>query len=268
MSTQHFDRSFGASAPQNYERFFVPVIGGPLAAVLLAAADLSAGERVLDAGCGTGVVARLAAEKVGNGSVAGLDINPGMLAVARSAAPAAAAIEWHEASAESMPFPPAAFDVVLSQLSLQFMQDRPAAVGEMHRVLDDGGRLALSVAGPTAPLFAALASAVGRHIAPRAEGFVQQVFSLHEVKDIERLLDDAGFRAVHVAAHEETLSLPAPRDFLWQYAYSTPLASALAEAGDDALSALEDEVTAAWSEFEHGAGMRYDQRIVTATARK
>ena len=100
MSQQHYGRAFGGNAPENYERFFVPAIGAPVAADLIDIAALRPGERVLDVACGTGVVARLAAERVGTtGTVAGLDINPGMLVVARSVAPSGVAIEWHEASA-------------------------------------------------------------------------------------------------------------------------------------------------------------------------
>jgi len=63
-------------------------------------AALRQGERVLDVACGTGVVARMAAERVGGtGHVSGLDISPGMLAVARSvAASADPGSDWHEGS--------------------------------------------------------------------------------------------------------------------------------------------------------------------------
>jgi ubiquinone/menaquinone biosynthesis C-methylase UbiE len=68
---------------------------------------------VLDVACGTGVVARLAAERVGaTGTVAGIDINPGMLAVARSVTPPGMSIEWYETSAEAIPLPDETFDVV------------------------------------------------------------------------------------------------------------------------------------------------------------
>src|SRR3546814_6159009 len=80
-------------------------------------AALREGERVLDVACGTGVVTRLASEQVGaTGAVSGLDVNPGMLAVARAATPEGMSIEWHEANAEAMPLPDASFDVVLCQL--------------------------------------------------------------------------------------------------------------------------------------------------------
>jgi ubiquinone/menaquinone biosynthesis C-methylase UbiE len=64
---------------ENYERYFVPRIGAPIAADLMKTADIHSGEHVLDAACGTGVVTRLAAERVGpSGTVAGLDPNPAM----------------------------------------------------------------------------------------------------------------------------------------------------------------------------------------------
>ena len=85
---------YRGNAAENYERYFVPTIGMAWATALLDAAELHTGDRVLDVACGTGVVTRLAADQVGpDGAVAGLDINPAMLAVARSAPPSGAPIE-------------------------------------------------------------------------------------------------------------------------------------------------------------------------------
>lgn len=267
MIQQHFGSSLGATAPENYERFFVPAIGRPLAYALVRAAALHTGERVLDVGCGTGVVARLAAERVGSGgAVVGLDVSPGMLAVARSTTPPESGIEWYEGSAESMPLPSGAFDVVLCQMSLQFVADRLQSLREMLRVLTSGGRVVLNVPGPASPLFQILADAMGRHIGPQAAGFVQAVFALHDEAELEGLLKDAGFRDGQARSETRELSLPAPRDFLWQYVGSTPLAAVVAEAGDDARSALEHEVIAGWQDFTRGDGMHCRQRVVTATA--
>lgn len=266
---QHFDHSFAASAPENYERYFVAAIGRPVAEKLIQLAELQPGDRVLDVACGTGVVARLSAEQVGpTGAVAGLDINPGMLAVARAVAPPELGIEWHEASAESMPLPDEAFDVVLCQMGLQFMSDRLQALREMRRVLRPGGRVAFNVPGPIAPLFQILADALGRHVGPQAAGFVQAVFALHDEGEIERLLTDAGFDAVRVQARSGELLLPPPGAFLAQYTSGTPLSAVLAGADEEVRSALEREVVSAWQQFRDGDGMRFSQRVVAATGRR
>ena len=128
------------NAADVYERALVPAIFAPWAPLVVALAEPKPGERVLDVACGTGVVARFASQRVGRtGGVVGLDLNPGMLAVAAASAagPAAtgAPIVWREGSAVAMPLADGSFDVVCCQLGLQFFPDRSAALAEMHRVL-------------------------------------------------------------------------------------------------------------------------------------
>ena len=105
------------SAPEVYERELVPAVFGPWAPILVELAHPRTGERVVDIACGTGIVARIAAARVGpTGAVAGVDLNPGMLSVARSVAAtnsqSGAPIQWHEASADKLPFPHGSFDIV------------------------------------------------------------------------------------------------------------------------------------------------------------
>lgn len=135
-------------------------------------AALQPGERVVDGACGTGVVSRLAAERVGaTGSVVGVDVNPAMLGVARSApAPPGASIDWREANAEALPLPDASFDVVLCQLGLMFVADRSAALREIRRVLAPGGRVAITVPGTMEPLMEAMAESLARNIDPAWPG--------------------------------------------------------------------------------------------------
>jgi SAM-dependent methyltransferase len=143
------------SAPEVYERELVPAVFGVWAPIVVDLAQPRPGERVLDVACGTGVVARIAAARVGpTGSVLGVDLNPGMLSVARSIVStdvrSDGPLHWQEASADKLPFPDGSFDVVYCQLGLQFFADRAAALREMRRVLDAEGRLALMrVAGYT-----------------------------------------------------------------------------------------------------------------------
>jgi SAM-dependent methyltransferase len=269
MAKQHFGKAYAGEPPVNYERFFVPAIGAPLAIDLVRLAALRPGERVLDVACGTGVVARLASQQVGaSGTVAGLDVNPGMLAVARSATPADMSIDWHEASAEAMPLPDASFDVVLCQMGLQFMPDKHAALCEMRRVLVRGGRLILNVPGPTPRLFTIMGEALARHIGGEAAGFVHHVFSLHDTAEIQNLVSGAGLHDVSLRSDTKSLRLPGPQEFLWQYVHSTPLAGAVAQVVEEHSVSFERSVVAKWQEFVKDRALVLQVRIVIATARK
>jgi ubiquinone/menaquinone biosynthesis C-methylase UbiE len=260
-------RHYGGSAPENYERYFVPTIGAAWATALLDVAGLSSGERVLDVACGTGIVTRRASELVGpEGFVAGLDVNPAMLAVARSVSPTS--IEWHESSAESIPCPDASFDVVTCSLGLQFVPDRSAAMREIRRVLADGGRVAIGTGGAIPPVFEILAQALARHVKPEVAAFVRQVFSLHEPRELHALAEGAGLRSVSVESKAQRIMLPPPSEFLWQYVTSTPLAGPVGEIGDAERAALERDVTTAWRTFLDGDALRLDIDAVLTTARK
>ena len=132
-----------ASAAQVYDDFFVPALFQGWVSRVVDAAKIASGHCVLDVACGTGVVTREIAKGLGaNGSVIGLDLNPGMLAVAKEKAPN---IEWQQGNAEALPFDSNSFDVVICQFGLMFFEHRQAALKEMLRVLRQGGRLVIAV---------------------------------------------------------------------------------------------------------------------------
>jgi ubiquinone/menaquinone biosynthesis C-methylase UbiE len=269
MSKQTFEKTYDPKPPVNYQRFFVPAIGAPLAHDLIRFAALRPGERVLDVACGTGVVTRLASKQVGpEGTVAGLDINPGMLAAAYSVTPADLTIEWHESPAEDMPLPDEAFDVVLCQLGLQFMADQRLALKEMRRVLVPGGRLVLNLAGPAGEPLAVRAEELERHISHEAAGFVNRVFSLHDDGEIQGLMNEAGFRDIAIQAENKLLNLPPEEEFLWQYVHSTPLIGAVSKADEEDLVKLERKVVGKWRDYQENGHLLYHQRIVLVRARK
>lgn len=263
-----FRHAHSGSSAAHYEREFVPLIAAPFAEDLVTAAALAADERVLDVACGTGIVARLAAARLGpGGTVAAVDSNPGMLSVARAVPSPGAQIRWYEAAAESMPFPDNAFTVVFCQLGLQFIADKVGAIREMRRVLAPGGRVFVSTPTPNA-FFDVPAAALARHVGTDAARFVGVVFSLHDAAEIERLFREAGFHEVAVRTFAKELQLPAPRAFLWQYISSTPLASALSKVDVAHMAALESDVVNAWQSWANADGMAYEQRMHVAQARK
>lgn len=126
-----------------YEQRFVPAIFGQWAAPLLDTAAVAPGDSVLDVACGTGALARAASQRVGPaGRVVGLDINEGMLGVARRLRPD---IEWRLGDAADLPFDADAFDAVLCQSALMFFPDPTQALREMRRVCRPGGTVAVQV---------------------------------------------------------------------------------------------------------------------------
>jgi SAM-dependent methyltransferase len=190
-----------------------------------------------------------------------------MLEVARDAA-GDAEIEWHEASAEALPLGDATFDVAFCQLGLQFFPDKHGALREMHRVLRPGGRVFLSVPGPTPPTFAVLERALDRHVGWEAARFVTSVFSLSGVSEISGLLEDAGLTDVDANSDHQVLRAPAPESFLWQYLYSTPLGSAVVALGEGARGELERDVVTEWARFVDDGRLILDIDVTTATGRK
>lgn len=263
MNQMFYGKSYAGTPPQNYQRFFVPSIGRPVAEDLMVVANIQPGERVLDVACGTGVVTRMAAEQAG--SVAGLDLNPGMLAVAKAETPSDMSIDWYEANAEAMPLPDDAFDVALCQMGLQFVSGKLAALREMRRVLVSGGRAYVTVPGPKPPLFGVMTDALARHIGPEAAFFGDLVFSMNDAGELSELMRSAGFRNVTVESKPKALRVPAPADFLWQYLYSTPLAEAISQADEERRDALERDVCADWQEFVVNGSMSFQVGMTTAT---
>jgi ubiquinone/menaquinone biosynthesis C-methylase UbiE len=267
MTPVAYNTSYGNNAAENYQKYFVPVIGGPFALDLVTEAGLRPGERALDVACGTGTIARLAAERVGpGGSVSALDVNAGMLSVARSL-PSAIPVKWFETAAESVPLPDDSFDVIFCGLGLQFFADKSAALREMHRVLAPGGRVYISTPVPNA-FFDLFDRAIARHVNEEASAFVHAVFSLNDPREMEALLGDAGFSAITTRTNSRSVQLPPAREFMWQYIYCTPLMAALPQSGNAQTEALEREVVAGWQPWASDDGLRYEQSSLVSSARR
>ncbi len=148
----------------------VEVLTTPPAAQLVRHAGVRPGQRVLDVGCGTGVVAVTAAQR--GAHVTGLDLTPQLLERARENGRIAdVEIEWHEGDAESLPFTDATFDVMLSQFGHMFAPRPEAALAEMLRVLRPGGTIAFSTWPPELYVGRTFAL-IGRYLPPPPPGMV------------------------------------------------------------------------------------------------
>ena len=256
-------------AAERYERCPARYILGPWAPSLVNAARPTAGERVLDVACGTGVVARIAAERVGpSGRVVGVDLNPGMIRVARSLpAPIGASIEWLERSALDLRLEDASFDVVLCQQGLQFFPDKALALREMRRVLDHSGRLALSVWKGVGAYHHAVGDALARFIS--AESAVRFCASrqVPTEEDLQRLATQAGFADVEVRLHEINIHLPRLDEFTLNHLAGTPVADGLAGATRQAREKLAASVVKQLQRYADGDGITYPEEARVLMAR-
>lgn len=258
------------SFPEMYEQWLVGALFRPWAEIAVDRAGLKAGDRVLDVACGTGIVARLAREHVGaGGKVVGVDVSPGMLAVAQRVAPE---IEWREGNAAALPIADhETFDVVLCQQGLQFFPDKPTAVREMRRALVPGGRAVVACwrSVDEVPAFKALQTVAERHAGP----ITDHRYSFGDAAALERLLADGGFRDVKVERLTHTVRFTEGAVFVRMNAMALVGMSAAGKGLDDAQRAKMVDTIVADSAavippFAQGAALAFEMssNIATATA--
>lgn len=258
------------SGPEAYEQYLVPALFAPWAEQLIEHVNVGRGDRVLDAGCGTGIVARRAASRVGeDGAVTGLDINEDMLEVARTtAADSTPKIEWREGDMTDLPFSDETFDVVLCQQVLQFVEDPGAALREMHRVLTTDGRLAVSVLRSLAfnTGYQQLAQALERHAGPDAGTMMRSPFSGYTRDELHTLAEDAGFREPIVTIEISSVRYPSVTEFVRREAASSPLAGPLDSLDENARETLLQDVEEALGDYidDQGVVIPLDTHVLVA----
>jgi ubiquinone/menaquinone biosynthesis C-methylase UbiE len=188
---EHQRGQVATAAAEIYERFFVPALFAEWPRHVLAAAGVGPGDQVLDVACGTGVLARAAADRVGSDRVVGIDVNDGMLAVARATAPG---IAWQCGFAEALPFEDDSFDRVVSQFGLMFFADRSKAISEMLRVVKPDGAVTVAVWGPleATPGYAVVTEILTDLFGADVAESIRAPYSLGDPGELERLLTEAG----------------------------------------------------------------------------
>ena len=242
---------------ETYERVLVPTIFAPWAQEILERArPIGPSDRVLDLGCGTGIVARLLRERLGVAArITGLDASPDMIETARSLAPE---LEWRVGNAMDLPFADASFELVVAQQMLQFVPEPAAALREIRRVLVPGGRLVAATwrPRPELPLFELLGQIAERHLGPANE----KRFRLGDDAALRALLAEAGFSSARIDVVTRT-------DRFHEFPYRM---SAIASNFDlSALSEAERErrLAALESESREAARQFIDGGVIAAPAR-
>lgn len=243
--TETFQLSVAAA--EAYESKFVPALFAEWAPLLVDAAGVTTGQAVLDVACGTGVVAREAAKRVGaTGSVVGLDINEAMLTVARRLGPD---IEWRTADACSLPFPDSSFDAVLCQAGLMFFPDPAGALRQIARVVNETGTVAVQVWASldSQPAYGPFVDVATRHAGPDAARLLSSYWVVGDLDRLGDLFTGAGLKLTATKKHVGTARFESIEELVRIEVESTPLIDRI---DDDTYGAILGEARTSLAQFE------------------
>ena len=202
------------NAASFYEEKFVPALFKYWSPIVIDAADIRLGQRVLDIACGTGVVTRDIAAIVGSEAVpVGYDLSPGMLEVAHRIAPW---IDWQHGNADQLPFADNSFDRVVCQYGLMFFPDPVKSLREMLRVLKPGGRLAVAVwdSLESNTGFADKVAILERIAGTAAADALRAPFRLGDIATLQIFARDAGIRDFELQTHRGEARFPKLQTFV------------------------------------------------------
>lgn len=210
----------------------------------------------LDAGCGSGMAAQIAASL--GAKVAGFDAAEALLAIARDRTPAG---DFRVADLESVPFGTASFDVVTGFNSFQFAGDPIRALGEARRVAKPGGKVVVMTWGEPQGMEAASLVAALRPLLPAPPPGAPGPFALSEASKLRAFAEAAGLTAEDLIDVDSPWSYPDESTALRGLASSGVAARAMALSGADTVDAAHRAALAPFRQsdgsFRIGATCRF-----------
>jgi ubiquinone/menaquinone biosynthesis C-methylase UbiE len=221
------DKLFAGSIPEIYERFLVPLIFESYALDLAQRVAAGAPRDVLETAAGTGVLTRAIASCLPKTArLVATDLNQPMLDQAAKRQAGDRRIESRQADALALPFPAESFDVVACQFGAMFFPDKVAAYKDARRVLRSGGHFIFNVwdrisENEFADVVTQALAAVFPDDPPRF--MARTPHGYHDVEQIRRDLNAAGFSDIAVDAVDETSKAPSPHEAAVAYCHGTPL---------------------------------------------
>jgi SAM-dependent methyltransferase len=248
---------------ESYETRFVPALFAEWAPLLVEAAGVRPGSSVLDVACGTGVVARAAASRLGgHGRIVGLDRAQAMLEVAARLLPEA---EFQLGDAGALPFEDATFDTVLCQAGLMFFEDPRAALAEMARVAVPAGTVGVQVWGrlESSPGFRAFVEVAARHAGAEAIGLLSSYFVHGDLEQLARRFVAAGLEITSATTRLGAMRYGSIDECVTTETASTPLIDRIDE---DTFARIRRDAARALRPFatDHGVALPIEGHLVVA----
>lgn len=234
--TQEFSFS-GESVASGYDNLLVPVLFEPWAERLVEAHRPWEGRRVLDLACGTGIVARLLAGRVGSsGRVIGADANDEMLEVARKrCAGLTPAVEFMTCGAHSLDVSSESIDIVICQQGFQFFAEKRAAASEIYRVLRAEGKVVATTWCPVSKcqFFGAICDALSAIGEPEISDAMRVPFDDMPLSELTAPFESTGFVRVRTRRQQQALIMTGGVTHAIEVAYSTPIGPKLRALPDE-----------------------------------
>lgn len=254
MSSQNAVETFQISleGAEAYETMFVPALFAEWAPILVDFAGIESGMTVLDAACGTGIVARSAADRVGTeGKVIGLDLNESMLTVANRVR---GDIEWKQGDVASLPFPDRSFDVVTCQMALMFFADRRRALSEMGRVAKEEGTVGIVVPSSLSaqPAWGPFVEVAARHAGPEAVALLSAYWSCGNLDELRELFASAELTIKAMDTRFGTATFSSTDALVSTEVESTPLIDRIS---DDVYRRIREDTRKVLDPFTTDAGV-------------
>jgi len=263
---EHEAGQVAASAAEVYEQFFVPALFAEWPVHVLKAANVQAGDAVLDVACGTGVLTRAAVDLVSpDGSVTGIDINEGMLAVARQKAPD---VSWQVGPAESLPFADDTFDRVVSQYGLMFFENPVQALAEMKRVLRSNGRLAVAVwdSLENTPGYAIVAEMLDELFGPEVAQSIEMPYSLGDKQRLASMFAEAGMNDITIQTITGRARFASIEAWIYTDIRGWTLADVIDDEGYEKLRQVAPQILGQFVQDDGSVAFDAPAHIVTVTA--
>jgi len=201
-------------AARGYEAHFVPAIFHQWPERIIALAEPKPDDRILDVGCGTGVLTRQLSQIASDpGNLAGVDLSESMLGVAREHCPG---VEFHQCSATSLPFADGSFNVVVSSFMLMFTPEPEQVLREMYRLVAPGGRLVISIwqGLETNPVYLALVDIAREVLGDESAESLAWPYALGKPGHLASLFQAAGISPPAIVNQDGNATFPSLDDFV------------------------------------------------------
>ncbi len=250
------------------------VVLAPVSEVLFGRAEVAAGERALDVGCGCGATTVELARRVGPaGHVLGLDLSAPMLARARERTPPGVPATFAAADATVYPFEPGRADLLFSRFGVMFFAEPVRSFANMRNGLRSGGRLAFACwRQPRENPWLMIPLQAAYQYAPRLPELGPEdpgPFSFASEERVHRVLSEAGFAAITLHPADLFLDVAVGRglDAAVEGALEIgPASRALEDQPAEVRSAAANAIRAALAPFQQGASVPLAGAIWVVTA--